>query len=77
MSPERLLEARGVYGFWPAASDGDDIIVFGDESRSGELLRFNMLRQQEMMPDGDRTCRSPISWPSEDRELPTTSAHLP
>ena len=40
---ERLIEARGVCGFWPAASDGDDIIVFGDESRSGELLRFNML----------------------------------
>jgi 5-methyltetrahydrofolate--homocysteine methyltransferase len=48
---ERLLEARGVYGFWPAASDDDDIIVFGDESRSRERLRFNMLRQQETMPD--------------------------
>jgi 5-methyltetrahydrofolate--homocysteine methyltransferase len=48
---ERLLEARGVYGFWPSASDDDDIIVFGDESRSRERLRFNMLRQQETMPD--------------------------
>ena len=25
---ERLLQARGVYGFWPAATDGDDIVVF-------------------------------------------------
>jgi 5-methyltetrahydrofolate--homocysteine methyltransferase len=49
---EQLLSARGVYGFWPAASEGDDIVVFTDESRSGELLRFNMLRQQELIADG-------------------------
>ncbi len=44
---ERLLRARGVYGFWPAASEADDVIVFDDETRTGELMRFNMLRQQE------------------------------
>jgi 5-methyltetrahydrofolate--homocysteine methyltransferase len=49
---ERLLRARAVYGFWPAASDADDIVVFDDESRSRELTRFNMLRQQETLPDG-------------------------
>jgi len=27
---EKLLRARGVYGFWPAASVGDDILVFSD-----------------------------------------------
>ena len=43
---KRLLKARGVYGFWPAASDGDDIIVYADESRSAELCRFHTLRQQ-------------------------------
>jgi hypothetical protein len=32
---ERLLEAKGVYGFWPAASDGDDVVLFADESRGG------------------------------------------
>ena len=41
-----LLTARGVYGFWPAASDGEDIVLFGEESRSEEQLRFPMLRQQ-------------------------------
>ncbi|MSO29862.1 MAG: methionine synthase [Acidobacteria bacterium] len=46
---DRLLTPRGVYGFWPAGTDGDDIVV-GDE-----LLRFNMLRQQEEMPDGKPT----------------------
>jgi 5-methyltetrahydrofolate--homocysteine methyltransferase len=49
---ERLLSARATYGFWPAASEADDVVVFADESRSGELLRFNMLRQQELIPDG-------------------------
>lgn len=43
---KRLLKARGVYGFWPAAADGDDVIVFADESRSTRLCRFHTLRQQ-------------------------------
>jgi 5-methyltetrahydrofolate--homocysteine methyltransferase len=48
----RLLKARGSYGFWPANSDGDDIIVYADDTRAIELVRFNMLRQQEAMPSG-------------------------
>jgi 5-methyltetrahydrofolate--homocysteine methyltransferase len=43
---EKLFAAHGVYGFFPANSDGDDIIVFTDESRSKEQCRFPMLRQQ-------------------------------
>jgi 5-methyltetrahydrofolate--homocysteine methyltransferase len=43
---ERWLRARGVYGFWPAASEGDDILVYGDEARQRELARFHTLRQQ-------------------------------
>jgi 5-methyltetrahydrofolate--homocysteine methyltransferase len=42
----RRIRAAGVYGFWPAASDGNDIVLFCDESRSRELARFPMLRQQ-------------------------------
>ena len=41
---DRLLTPRGVYGFWPAHTDGDDIVL--------PDIRFNMLRQQEQMPDG-------------------------
>jgi 5-methyltetrahydrofolate--homocysteine methyltransferase len=41
------LRARGVYGFWPAASDGNDIILYADDARTREKLRFNMLRQQQ------------------------------
>ena len=43
---EKLLRAHGVYGFWPAASNGEDILVYSDESRSKELCRFHGLRQQ-------------------------------
>jgi 5-methyltetrahydrofolate--homocysteine methyltransferase len=48
------LHARGVYGFWPAGSDMDDVVVFADETRGKELARFPMLRQQER-PVGDLT----------------------
>jgi 5-methyltetrahydrofolate--homocysteine methyltransferase len=43
---EKLLSAQGVYGFFPANADGDDIIVFTDEDRSREGGRFPTLRQQ-------------------------------
>jgi 5-methyltetrahydrofolate--homocysteine methyltransferase len=49
---EKLLTARAVYGFWPANADGDDVIVYQDDSRRSELARFPMLRQQEIIPDG-------------------------
>jgi len=40
------LQAKGVHGFWPAQRDGDDVVLYTDETRSSERLRFNMLRQQ-------------------------------
>ncbi|HEV2969930.1 MAG TPA: methionine synthase [Pirellulales bacterium] len=43
---EKLLTARGVYGFWPAAAVGDDIALYADENRAAELMRFHTLRQQ-------------------------------
>jgi 5-methyltetrahydrofolate--homocysteine methyltransferase len=48
---DRSLRASGVYGFWPAAADGNDIVVYTDEGRHGEKLRFNMLRQQAAKTD--------------------------
>jgi 5-methyltetrahydrofolate--homocysteine methyltransferase len=48
---ERLLMPRGVYGFWPANRDGDDIVVWADDSRTREQLRFHMLRQQAVKPN--------------------------
>jgi 5-methyltetrahydrofolate--homocysteine methyltransferase len=52
------IRARGVWGFWPANTDGDDIVLYTDESRSHELCRFPMLRQQEEKPDDDKPYRS-------------------
>jgi 5-methyltetrahydrofolate--homocysteine methyltransferase len=49
----RELRARGVYGFWPANSDGDDLVLWSDSSRSRELLRFPMLRQQRTNAERD------------------------
>ena len=49
---EDLLTAAGVYGFWPAATEGDDIVLCADGEGAGELARFNMLRQQEPLADG-------------------------
>jgi 5-methyltetrahydrofolate--homocysteine methyltransferase len=43
---KQLIRARGVYGFWPAGSLGDDIVLFTDETRNTELTRFHTLRQQ-------------------------------
>jgi 5-methyltetrahydrofolate--homocysteine methyltransferase len=49
---EKWFEARGVVGFWPANADGDDIAVYGDESRSTEIGRFYSLRQQMAKSEG-------------------------
>jgi 5-methyltetrahydrofolate--homocysteine methyltransferase len=49
---EGELEARGVVGFWPANADGDDIVVYTDETRTTELARLHTLRQQ-MIKSGD------------------------
>jgi 5-methyltetrahydrofolate--homocysteine methyltransferase len=43
---ERWLRASVVYGYWPAASDGDDIVLFEDDEQQREHARFHMLRQQ-------------------------------
>jgi 5-methyltetrahydrofolate--homocysteine methyltransferase len=56
----RLIQARAVYGFWPAATDGNDIVVFEasdplttrDAGALTPVTRFAMLRQQEQMADG-------------------------
>ncbi|MBA2331218.1 MAG: methionine synthase, partial [Actinobacteria bacterium] len=38
------LVARGVYGFWPARADGDELVL-------GNAIRFPMLRQQAAWGD--------------------------
>jgi 5-methyltetrahydrofolate--homocysteine methyltransferase len=43
-----LLQARGAYGFWPAGSEGDDILVSAERGP----VRLPMLRQQTVKPAG-------------------------
>jgi 5-methyltetrahydrofolate--homocysteine methyltransferase len=43
---DRSLTAKGVYGFFPANSDGDDIVLYTDDSRTKEFGRVHTLRQQ-------------------------------
>jgi 5-methyltetrahydrofolate--homocysteine methyltransferase len=49
---EKSLTAKGVYGFWPANTVDDDIVVYRDDARKVEIARFHMLRQQEPIADG-------------------------
>jgi 5-methyltetrahydrofolate--homocysteine methyltransferase len=49
---ENWFRPRAVIGFWPAGTVGDDIRLFTDESRNGELATFYTLRQQLSKRDG-------------------------
>ena len=51
---ENLLQPRAVYGFWPASGEGEDVVLYRDESRASALLRFPMLREQKILGDGQR-----------------------
>ncbi len=48
---ENLFTVRGVLGFFPANSAGDDIQVYADDTRSAVRCTFHTLRQQ--MPKKD------------------------
>ncbi|MDZ4053209.1 MAG: vitamin B12 dependent-methionine synthase activation domain-containing protein, partial [Phenylobacterium sp.] len=50
---EKWFTAKGVVGFWPANADGDDVVVYADETRVTELGRFHTLRQQ-IAKSGDK-----------------------
>ena len=48
-----LLSARGIFGFWPANSSGDDVDLFVDSATAGrreKLATFYFLRQQVQKP---------------------------
>ncbi len=49
---EKLLELRGIYGFFPANRAGDDVELYTDASRSKALTTFHFLRQQIAKEDG-------------------------
>ena len=43
---EGRIRARGIIGFWPANSIGDDIVLYTDDTRTQVLATVHTLRQQ-------------------------------
>jgi 5-methyltetrahydrofolate--homocysteine methyltransferase len=48
----RWLAAHAAFGFWPANSAGDDIVLFADETRAHRIAVLHHLRQQNEKPSG-------------------------
>ena len=66
---KKMIQANGIYGIWPAHSEGDDIVLFEDEARSKELGRFYHLRQQEKKRAGSPNfCLSDFVAPKEENK---------
>ncbi len=49
---EHWFRPKAVVGFWPAHADGDDVVVYTDETRSAERARMYGIRQQATKTDG-------------------------
>ena len=49
---KKMLQANAAFGIWPAQSDGDDVVLYEDESCEKEIGRFYHLRQQEKKKEG-------------------------
>ncbi len=47
MIDKKMVQANASFGIWAASSDGDDIVLYEDETRQGEVGRFYHLRQQD------------------------------
>ncbi|WP_038933524.1 methionine synthase [Bradyrhizobium japonicum] len=43
---EKWFRARATVGFWPANAEGDDIVLYADESRTRQIATLHTLRQQ-------------------------------
>jgi len=59
--------ARALCAVLPAASSGDDVLVFEDEHRRAQRARFQFLRQQ-LRSDGPRLCLADYIAPVHGRE---------
>ena len=49
---EKWISAHAVIGLFPANAEGDDILVFSDDSRTSVKARLHTLRQQTRKPQG-------------------------
>jgi len=66
----KLIQPRGVYGFFPANRVGDDVELYTDESRAKVLTTFHFLRQQIEKTDGTPNwCLADFIAPREGRHV--------
>jgi 5-methyltetrahydrofolate--homocysteine methyltransferase len=49
---DHWFRPKAVVGFWPAHADGDDVVVYTDETRTIERARLFCIRQQATKTDG-------------------------
>jgi 5-methyltetrahydrofolate--homocysteine methyltransferase len=49
---DHSFTARGVFAFWPAQAQGDDVALYADAERTRSLATFHFLRQQIVKPQG-------------------------
>jgi len=52
ISKDKLLQAKGIFGLFPANSSGDDIEIYTDESRENIVNKLYHLRQQVSKSEG-------------------------
>jgi 5-methyltetrahydrofolate--homocysteine methyltransferase len=49
---EKWLTAKAAFGFWPAAAQTDDILLFADDKRDKPFATLHTLRQQMVREEG-------------------------
>jgi 5-methyltetrahydrofolate--homocysteine methyltransferase len=69
---EGLLNPAVVYGYYPANSDGQDIVIWSDESRDGEITRFRFPRSRV----DPHQCISDLVKPVDSDELDYVAFHI-
>ena len=73
---ERSLQPQAVYGYFPASSEGDDLIVWEPEALAGgerrEQARFSFPRQ----PTGDRLCIADYFAPAEGGQVDVVALQI-
>jgi 5-methyltetrahydrofolate--homocysteine methyltransferase len=67
-----LLIPQVVYGYYPANGDGDDLVLWTDESRAEELVRFPFPRQ----PEAPHLCIADFFRPIESDDVDYAAFHI-
>jgi len=70
---DKLLEAKLVYGYFPCNSDGNDLIIWQDESGTAERMRFTFPRQPVDQRGGKNLCLADYFLPVVDAASPVTT----